>query len=341
MKIHRFFILTLVSLTLSSCFREESPLPEYIPSGEIRTATIPLSEFDDKLGAVTFTNQVFFQLSSGDQYTVRRDIWDLGFECSEDGYHIILNSANYMQIANAGTDDFSTTWTEADMKNYTFAFDSATGHLTHTAIGDWTEPGTGKNTHQVFLLDRGYDGSQEARGFKKILFEKLDGNTFHFTYANLDGTNEHAATITKDPDYNFVFFSLETHEQVQVQPPKTDWDICFSYYSYRYPDGVPYWLTGALTNRFQVRAAEFPDRDTPFENITLGDTSKISLSPYIDEIGFDWKEYLFGPPAQYVVYSDRSFLVKDIRGYFYKLRFTDFYNEEGERGFPEFEYQKL
>ena len=60
-----------------------------------------------------------------------------------------------------------------------------------------------------------------------------------------------------------------------------------------------------------------------------------------DEIGFDWKEYLFGPPARYVTYSDRTFLVRDVEGYYYKLRFLDFYNDQGIRGFPTMEYVRF
>ncbi|MDX2249011.1 MAG: HmuY family protein [Bacteroidia bacterium] len=328
-------------LILSGCFREDIPVSPYKPSEEVKTATIPLSAYDEKLGAVTPQNQVFFQLSTGQQHIVARESWDLGFETSADGGHIILNSSNYMQVADAGTTDFDRVWTASDMKNYTFVFDSAIGDLNHTAVGDWYNQETGEGKKNVFLIDRGYDGSQEIRGYKKIVFDKLESDTYYFHYAELDGSNPQSVSIEKDAAYNFSFFSLETNSRVQVEPPKTDWDLCFSYYSYRYPDGFPYWLTGALSNRYAVKTAEVNDSTRVFESITLSDTAQFEFTPHIDEIGFDWKQYLFGPPARYVVYSDRIFLVRDTRGYYYKLRFTDFYDDKGERGFPVFEYGEV
>lgn len=326
---------------LSGCFREDTPLSPYTPSEEVKTVTIPMSAYDEKLGAVTSKNQVFFQLGTGQQHIVARELWDLGFEASADGWHIILNSANYMQVADAGIVDFGRVWKESEMKNYTFVFDSAIGDLNHTAIGDWINKETGEGNGHVWLIDRGYDGSQELRGYKKIVFDRLEGNTYYFHYAELDGSNPQSVSVIKDAAYNFSFFSLETNSQVQVEPPKTDWDLCFSYFSYRYPDGFPYWLTGALSNRYVVKTAEVSDSTMVFEALTLADTASFDFTSHIDQIGFDWKEYLFGPPARYVVYSNRIFLVRDTKGYYYKLRFTDFYDDKGERGFPVFEYSPL
>ncbi|MEZ4777545.1 MAG: HmuY family protein [Bacteroidia bacterium] len=326
---------------LSGCFREDTPLAPYIPSEELKTVTIPMSAYDEKLGAVTSKNQVFFQLSTGLEHIVARESWDLGFEASADGWHIILNSANYMQVADAGVTDFDRVWTVAEMKNYTFAFDSAVGDLNFTAIGGWLNPETGEGNGRVWLLDRGYDGSQDLRGYKKIVFDSLESDTYYFHYADLDGSNPQSASVAKNSTSNFSFFSLETDGPVIVEPPKEDWDLCFSYYSYRYSDGFPYWLTGALSNRYAVKTAEVSDSTMVFESLTLADTARFDFTSHIDEIGFDWKEYLFGPPARYVVYSDRLFLVRDTKGYYYKLRFTDFYDDKGERGFPVFEYSAL
>lgn len=43
----------------------------------------------------------------------------------------------------------------------------------------------------------------------------------------------------------------------------------------------------------------------------------------------------------YVVNSEITFLVIDYAGFYYKLRFVDYYNNEGEKGFPAFEFQRL
>ena len=107
-----------------------------------------------------------------------------------------------------------------------------------------------------------------------------------------------------------------------VEPPKRDWDLVLTYYSYRFPDGMPYLVTGTLTNRYRVLSAEADSRFS-FESFSLEDTASLVLSDHIDEIGYDWKEYLFDPPG-FVVDAQRLFVVRDTEGYYYKVRFTGF-----------------
>ena len=54
----------------------------------------------------------------------------------------------------------------------------------------------------------------------------------------------------------------------------------------------------------------------------------------------DWK--LFDDVQDsYSINPSRSYLIQDQQGFYYKLRFTDFYNNQGERGYSSFEFQKL
>ncbi len=41
------------------------------------------------------------------------------------------------------------------------------------------------------------------------------------------------------------------------------------------------------------------------------------------------------------VFSDRFYIIKDAEGFYFKLRMMKMSNEEGYRGYPEFEYQPL
>ena len=336
-----FFIVFISAFAFTSCFREDTLLPPYQPDPEIKQIIIPMAEEDDIVGVV-FKNQVFFEFETGLTHTVKRDIWDIAFETTPEGYHVMLNGANYMEAANAGLVAFGTAFTQEDMDNYSFDFDASTGNLDSTVIGEWLDRETGLSHGDVFLINRGFDGSLQERGYIKFQLLWAKNDTVAFQYGDLENQLSYTAEVyVGDQTTNFVYFSFETNEPVQVGPPKTDWDLCFTYYSYRYPDGIPYWLTGALANRYQVRTAEVQDSSMVFETLTLADTSRFKMTKAIDEIGFDWKEYLFGPPARYVVYSDRIFILQDNRGIYYKLRFLDFYNDKGQRGFPTFEYAEL
>jgi hypothetical protein len=335
-------IYIMSAFALSSCFREDPLLPAYQSDPEVKQLTIPLAQEDMNTGQVLFQNQVFLELETGLFQTVARESWDIGFETGPGGYHVMLNSANYMQAANAGLVAFGTIFHPEDMLNYFFDFDNPSGNLDSTIIGEWVDEETGLSKGDLVLIDRGFDGNLEARGYVKLQLLWVRNDTIAFQYGALDAESSQTIKLyIGDSSTNFVYFSFETNQVVNVAPPKQDWDLCFSYYSYRYPDGIPYWLTGVLANRYQVRTAEVQDSAMVFENLSLADTSQFKMTRSIDEIGFDWKEYLFGPPARYVVYSNRIFIVQDTRGIYYKLRFLDFYNEKGQRGFPTLEYAEL
>lgn len=336
------FFFILLALVLSGCFREDIPLPAYQPNPTVKQVTIPLASPDEQTGQPVFRNQVFFEMETGLMHTIARESWDLGFETGSNGYRVILNSANFMQAANLGQVPFDTVFSEGDMAALSFDFDPSHGDLDSTVIGEWLDRESGLSKGDLYMIDRGFDGSVEAQGFVKLQFTGLGGDSIAFVYSDLDNQNKKEGVVyVGDTRQNFVCFSLEDHKVVEVQPEKDDWDLLFSYYSYRYPDGYPYWLTGALTNRQGVSSAEVNDSSTVFAELSLADTSRFEFTQDIDQIGFDWKTYLFGPPARYVVDSSRIFLLKDQRGIFYKLRFLDFYNEKGERGFPTFEYAEL
>ena len=331
----------IASSLLTGCFPEDTPLPPYEADASVEQLQIPMATFDERLNEYTYKHYFYLDLKTGTLQQAARASWDLGFETSPEGYRIILNTANYMQAANLGTVPFDTVLTEAGVKNLTYEFDDPSGEWARSAIGDWWNADNETATGDLYIINRGYDASANLLGYMKVRFEAVDESTFRFRYGSLDGSFSEVATITKDPDYNFSFFSLETGESVRVQPPKTDWDISFSYFSYRYPDGFPYWLSGVLNNRYRVQSASVMDSTLTFETLTLADTSRVEFTTALDEIGFDWKEYLFGPPARYVTYSDMLYFVRDTEGYYYKLRFLDFYNDQGIRGFPTMEYVRL
>ena len=51
----------------------------------------------------------------------------------------------------------------------------------------------------------------------------------------------------------------------------------------------------------------------------------------INVIGYDWKIYDFDT-GFYTIDPSATYILSDTEGYFYKLRFIDFYNENGEKG---------
>lgn len=328
------FSVSLLAVSLTSCFRPDVPQEAFVPNGESTVRQIEMAMYDPAIDDTRYTNQVFIDLGTETITSVDRSSWDLGFET--EGDHVILNSANYMQVAYSDEKSFGEAWTESDKEQLVFGFDSATGNLEYTAIGNWWEhPG------RVFLIDRGFDNETNPRGFQQLQIMAGGENDFTIRLANENGTNQREVHITKSIGHNFAFLSLKNDKIVSVEPFQEDWDLVFGYYSYRYPDGFPYWLTGALHNRFKVTTGFVESDSVIWDSLTLQDTLQVNFRNDIDEIGFDWKAYQFGPPARYVTFSEQLYLLKDTEGYYYKLRFLDFYNEDGLKGFPQVEFALL
>ena len=99
-----------------------------------------------------------------------------------------------------------------------------------------------------------------------------------------------------------------------------------------------YLVTGTLSNINGVMVAI--DSSKAFSDITMSDVQSLSFSNHIDAIGYNWKSFDLDN-TKYEVLPNRNYIIKDVEGNFYKLRFIDFFNEQGERGYPKFEYQLL
>lgn len=334
-------ILSLsVILWMTSCFKEDEKIAPHDP-GDVQTVAIELTK--------DYRYQVYFDLGSGQVVSSNlKKEWDLGFESSEKGWHIILNTSNFMVASKTGNDDFDA---PIDTTGYSWRFDKSDGNLDSTAIGEWfawSQPDSVKiYTNDVYVIDRGYDELGNLRGMKKIVFQELDGDKYTFRFASLDGSGEATFTVTKNPAVNFTCFSFDDGgNQINFEPPMYDWDILFTQYTTLLytDDGIPYpyIVTGALLNRTGVEAA----RDTlfNFQDITLGSVDQMEFSPVQDLVGYDWKDVVgdvTSGSVSYVIVEGLNYIVRDHQGYFYKLRFISFYNDLGEKGYPTFEFQKL
>ena len=320
--------LLLLLWTVSGCFRPDEAIAPFEPGSDVTLTEVAMASFDPAIGDTRYDNQVFWDIRSGQLTSVKRTSWDLAFESAEDGDGIYLNSANFMQIAPAG-EEFGRSWSRAEINALVFDFDSASGEREFTALAGWrASPGT------VYLLDRGLDEQLQPRGYVQIQFLGRSGDGYRFRYARQDGSEPREAIVQGREGYTFAYFSFDKHQTVDVAPPASDWDLSFSYYTYKYPDGITYWLTGTLLNPAGVAATRVSDSLVLWDALSLADTLAFPLSEARDVIGFDWKTYLFGPPARFVTHSEQLYLLRDTEGYYFKLRFLDFYNDQGWKGFP-------
>jgi hypothetical protein len=332
-----FFILIFL---LTSCFKEDEKIIPHDP-GDVKTQTIDLTK--------DYRYQVYFDLRTEQVVSTNlKTEWDLGFECSIKGWHIILNTSNFMLAAKSGQTDFSL---PIDTVGYKWNFDVSNGNLDSTAIGNWVDfssPDSVKSySNEVYVINRGYDEAGNLRGFRKIVFEEVGESTYRIRLAKLDGTGDSTYILTKDPAYNYVYFSFDGGgKQLTLEPPKYEWDLCFTQYTtLLFTDAgepYPYLVTGVLSNPSTIEVAQ--DTLYDFSSISLDMADKLIYSQTLDEIGYDWKDIVGDVNTgnvTYVIVEGRNYVIRDMQGYYYKMRFISFYNNTGDKGYPTFEFQRL
>ena len=326
---NKILTIFLIMVFLTSCFKEDEPIK-------------PRSHEDFTVSESIYTHQSFFDLATRQIVSVNPvDAWDLGFESSADGWHIIINSGKYLGIYSSGTTDFNGFTSVPSSGNW--KFDKSDGDLDSTAVGKWLSPESNIPTNELFVV--GVNDGVKYLPLKKIVFTSLSAGVYSFKYANLDGSNQVTFSITKDPTKNFVYFSFSDEgKEVTVEPSKNNWDFVFTQYSTMlYTDqGVPtpYFVRGVLSNRNGVETAL--DTLIGFINITSSDLSDLQFSTKSDAIGHDWKSVnIDGNAATYAIRQKNTYVIKSTDGLYYKLRFTGFFNDQGSPGYPRFEVKEL
>lgn len=311
-------------LLLAGCRKEELPVKP-LDRGAVITSSV-------NLGA-DYRQQVFFSLA--DNKAVASNLktsWDLAFECAANGYHIRLNSAKAMSAAIALQNDFALVTDTAGFSQRR-RYDAPSGNLDSTSFGNW------QTGNPVYLVDRGFNQAGTPLGFRKIQVLSVSPAGYSIKVAELNGSNEMTVTISKNALKNFAFLSFGSNSVVNVEPDKSTYDLLFSQYTHVYSNtGSIYLVTGVLFNPAYVKVAEISDKD--FVAIALADTITHPFTYAQDAIGYDWKTYNY-QTATYVIDPGRSFIIRDVQGFYYKLHFIDFYGPDGQKGQPGFEFKKL
>ena len=333
--------LYITLITLSSCFKEDDPLP----LSPLKETTVELNQY--------YQFQAYFDLGKGETVASNdRNIWDLGFESNDSSWHIVLNTSAFMLAANTGQTDFESV---TDTTGLVWKYDKSDGNPDSTAIGNWFSV-VGNDTvyeNKVFIINRGMTHLGIPRGLKKVVFMKVDKKQYVIKYADLNGENLHEIIIGKNPEVNFTGFSFEGQgTQLIVEPPSNSWDLLFTQYTTliytNEGEPYPYLLNGVLLNYGKVEVAL--DSLISFEEIDLYYAQKQEFSINKDAIGYEWK-YLEGDPTiggsyYYKVNPNEdnpnwTYIIKNRNGVYFKLMFTRFYSNSGDKGYPTFAFQVL
>jgi len=314
-----------VFIVLLGCEQNEIPIKQH-SSGNITSKQINMGS--------SYSQQIFYNLNDNTVITENEKTdWDLAFESSSEGRNIIINSSTFSQLAELSDINFND---HISVNNLNWRYDNPLGIRYETAFGDY------RNKNSVYILDRGYKLNGNNRGYKKIIIDSINNTSYYIKYANLDNTSMQNLEIKKDNTYNFQYISLDNDETINIEPKKENWDLLFTQYTHLFLDNEEtpaYLVTGVLTN-YLNNIMVATDTINTFKDIELNMIDQYNFTNEQNEIGYNWKLYNFTSQS-YIVKADITYIISDIDGRYFKLHFIDFYNDNGEKGNPKFEIQKL
>jgi hypothetical protein len=328
-------------------------------TASLGTALAPL------VGGPGQPNQVYVDLSTGKLTSVVRTSWDLGFYSGTD-FRVVLNGSVKMsakQLATTNIDEVQVadeTMIIGQGQGIPTQVDEPSGNILVTAIA-----GVSANDadNKVYLINMGSNpaatvalgsegvGSGTSRGWKKIRVLK-NGSDYKIQYADIAATTHEEVVISKNSAYNFTFFSLLDKKAVGVEPQKNQWDLNFSAFTNVIPGGAlgtsPYHYADYIVNNVKGGTQTYQVLTTAFayDSFTLANVDNTKFNDDQRNIGSNWRgTSVIGPNgtpvSQFVLRTDRFYVVKDPAGNIYKLKFTGGTKEDGERGYPKFQYALL
>ncbi len=275
-----------------------------------------------------YANEVYYSFANGTVAEVPRSGWDIAFHTELWSATILINEGVGVQLWNYPKGDTNawatidtvglTTW-KAYYNNHATWDDGAfnrysTGHpdygwgvynmVNHNVIGD-----------SILILKTESGTYKKMRIAKKISV----ANTYYFTYANLDGSQEQSVVLDINPytAKNFVAYSIDNNQVVDREPAKDLWDLVFTKYMAIYPTGDPYLVTGVLTNWSNHSAKASPVAPD------YTDWSVLEVGLMRDRIGYDWKTFDMGT-FSYIIEDSIVYFVKDATGNMNRLVMTGF-----------------
>jgi hypothetical protein len=358
----QFLFLSFALLTLTSCSNDD----ETAPIAETPASTGAIKQ--PLVGGANQPNQVFLDLSTETSTPVNRASWDFGFSSGSD-FRVTINGAIKMAVKQLATSDITLTQTSdanvavgAGTNPSSNGYcDNPTGVLTGAGLGIGTaiaEVSATDADNKVYLVNLGFAVSTtspstgsvsidgEARGWKKVRFLR-NGNGYKIQYADLASATFTEKTITKDAEFNLTFFSMTSGTTVAVEPQKTKWDVCFTTFTnyvnfgtevtYGYSDFITTNMKGG-TKAYQVLTSEFT-YDT-FVKANIVEANFLISATDQRIIGSNWRNG-GGPSTLPSVKTDRFYVIKDVTGNYYKVKFLAMTNDAGVRGNPTVQYAIL
>lgn len=279
---------------------------------------------------LSYTNQIWYSLPNGSVKSTPKDNWDVAFQIYGYAASVLVNTqkgmlafqspyvvADWASVDTAGMDAWQKLQNSDTSWNY--------GALNTNPDGNY-DLGWGvydMNTHYVtgdsiFVLKLANSGA-----WIKFRMNELANGSYSFTWANLDGSNEQTASVSKNSytGKNFAYFSLANNSPLDNEPLSAEWDVTFTKYItpiFSQGEWIPYGVTGLLQNKNVNAVKAYPVADV--NNVNYG---SFNFQSAINTIGYDWKSYDMNT-SSYMVLDSAVYFVKRSNGDIWKIIFLEF-----------------
>jgi hypothetical protein len=323
--------LSFLLIFLQGCIREEDPVAPHV-AGNVMSRSLALSS--------DYRTQVFYNLDkdSAMNRSLKTD-WDIAFDVADvlnnqngvytEGSKIYLNQAKYMFAWRTNKLELE------DLIDTVGFFRNRRWDASNNT--DTLAIGSAKAQSTAFWIDRGFNEFNDPLDFVRFKIISVSKEKYVFKILRQNSKSSEQFDIQRDTNYNRVYFSFETNKAVKVEPKKTDWDLQFTQYMYTFKEPyTPYLVVGVLTNPFNTQGVA--DSTLAFDKIDKTVAQAFKLSAKTDVIGYNWKSFMNNV---FQVHQNYNYIVNDQKGYYWKLRFVDFYDNRGTKGTPKFEFQRL
>lgn len=332
-----WLLFAVLICSLSACLKKDKALPLLSNAGALDSVVI----------GEQYQEVIFYDFETKSVVaTAKVDDWDLSFESNDSGTHIFLNGGktlnggNGVWVYNTHQTQFSAVKSVVGIKDADYLFDAPCGLPDSTAFGTWytgsLQNGNLQSKNDIYIV------KLDPTNYIKCKIKNCTLNGYQIECAPLTADTATVYTIAKDKNKNCVYvnWSNNTLRQVTMEPNKNTWDIVFTRFRHIYYDlnNFPYIVNAVLINPYQTLVAA--DSVTGYQQIKSYNYPGIQWVPNRNIIGFDWKSYDI-QSGRYKVNPNKGYLVKTNNGNYFKMHFLDFYNKNGVKGTPTFEFTPL
>ena len=319
-------------LLVVSCFEDIPPVEQF----DVVTSNYNIA-----------SNSTYYKIHQNGTIEISNSVrggWDLAFQSALIGDHVLTNYTSAVKAIKTGTsvfEDVDVSTLEDLLKSDQWKFnDPAYSNIKDSlALKDW-------ETKEVYIINRGIAQLPQNR-YYKIQFESKNNDSYTFKYAGIESNSGTVKTISRNSDLVNVTFSFDEGNAVDFEPGINDWDFFLTPYLGWYEtltagEFAEYNLTGVMINNESgLMVAAIDDEDIIYEDIDLTFAQSQNYTDWKGVIGSTWKKIPSTENPLYEMDTNKKYIFKHTDGKYYKLRFTSFYNDAGEQGYPSFEIKKL